>query len=265
MDHLEGIGSQLPYRGPSVPFVAVPTTGRDRSEATKNAVLSVPWRGGFKKSFRDESLVAQVAVVDRTCGGLSAGADRRQRHGCADQLLESYLSTRRTRSQTPLGPIRSDLRPRRIWGLVPRRRPPVGAAGSGSVAAAARERMAYSALCSGICLAQAGLGAVTACLAVGRAIPDSPWRGCGATSRGGHASQHRRPRGGAIRKCRLARYAPSAGSSPARPGAGDGRSALALVSELERSLPVSESRGSRPFGISSRRSRPSSPTAAAAA
>ena len=64
MDHLEGVGPELAYAGPATPFIAVPTTAGTGSEATKNAVLSVQGTDGFKKSFRDEKLVAEVALVD---------------------------------------------------------------------------------------------------------------------------------------------------------------------------------------------------------
>ncbi len=64
MDYLEGVGPELPYDGPAVPFIAAPTTAGTGSEATKNAVLSTQGDGGFKKSFRHETLVAQYAVVD---------------------------------------------------------------------------------------------------------------------------------------------------------------------------------------------------------
>ena len=63
MDHLEGVGPEQPYRGPATPFIAVPTTAGTGSEATKNAVLSRQGRG-FKKSFRDDALVAEFAIVD---------------------------------------------------------------------------------------------------------------------------------------------------------------------------------------------------------
>ncbi len=64
MGHLEGVGPELAYHGPATPFIAVPTTAGTGSEATKNAVLSVQGSDGFKKSFRDEKLVAEYAVVD---------------------------------------------------------------------------------------------------------------------------------------------------------------------------------------------------------
>jgi len=64
MDYLEGVGKNLSYHGPATPFIAVPTTAGTGSEATKNAVLSEQGQQGFKKSFRHDALVAQVAIVD---------------------------------------------------------------------------------------------------------------------------------------------------------------------------------------------------------
>jgi alcohol dehydrogenase class IV len=183
MDHLEGIGPELPYRGPSVPFVAVPTTAGTGSEATKNAVLSVRGAGGFKKSFRDERLVARVAIVDpdllAACPPeLIAGNGM----DALTQLLESYVSTKANPftdalALSGLAAVRDGLA---AWfegaGAGS------GASGPGSVAAAARERMAYAALCSGICLAQAGLGAVHGLASpLGAQYPIPHGAACGAT------------------------------------------------------------------------------------
>jgi alcohol dehydrogenase len=183
MDHLEGVGPQLPYRGPSVPFIAVPTTAGTGSEATKNAVLSVRGAGGFKKSFRDESLVARVAIVDPD---LLAGCPPELIAGngmdALSQLLESYVSARANPftdalALSGLACVRDGLLPWFEEAAAGR-----GAAGPGSVAAAARGRMAYAALCSGICLAQAGLGSVHGLASpLGAGFPIPHGVACGAT------------------------------------------------------------------------------------
>ena len=95
MDYLEGVGPERPYVGPSTPFIAVPTTAGTGSEATKNAVLSKHGTGGFKKSFRDDQLVAQWAIIDpdllQSCPkSVLAGNGM----DALTQLLESYLSTK---------------------------------------------------------------------------------------------------------------------------------------------------------------------------
>ena len=95
MDHIEGVGRGIPYAGPALPFVAVPTTAGTGSEATRNAVLSSRGADGFKKSFRDEALVARLAIVDpellATCPPPLIAADGMD---AFTQLLESYLSPR---------------------------------------------------------------------------------------------------------------------------------------------------------------------------
>jgi alcohol dehydrogenase len=183
MDHLEGVGAELPYRGPSVPFVAVPTTAGTGSEATKNAVLSRRGADGFKKSFRDEMLVARVAILD---ADLLAACPPELIAGngmdALTQLLESYVSTKANPftdalALSGLGCVRDGLQPWFAAAAAGR-----GAAAPRSVAAAARERMAYAALCSGICLAQAGLGAVHGLASpLGAQFPIPHGVACGAT------------------------------------------------------------------------------------
>jgi alcohol dehydrogenase class IV len=150
MDHLEGVGPELPYAGPATPFVAVPTTAGTGSEATKNAVLSVQGTDGFKKSFRDEKLVAEVALVDpdllATCPPAVIAANGMD---AFTQLLESYVSSR-------AAPLTDSL----AWGGMKAARDGLLALYADAGDAAARERMAYAALVSGITLALVGLGTV---------------------------------------------------------------------------------------------------------
>lgn len=153
VDHLEGLGIERPYRGPAVPFIAVPTTAGTGSEATKNAVLSRLGPDGFKKSFRDEALVARIALVDpellATCppGIVAAnGLD------AFTQLLESYTSIKANPMTDALA----------FSGIKTFHESfiPAWQGGSGAKALKARAGMAYASLISGICLAQVGLGAV---------------------------------------------------------------------------------------------------------
>ncbi len=150
MDHLEGVGPELPYAGPATPFIAVPTTAGTGSEATKNAVLSVQGADGFKKSFRDEKLVAEVALIDpdllATCPPAVIAANGMD---ALTQLLESYVSSR-------AAPLTDSL----AWGGMKAARDGLLALYADAGDAAARERMAYAALVSGITLAQVGLGSV---------------------------------------------------------------------------------------------------------
>ncbi len=225
LDHLEGVGRGLPYAGPALPFVAVPTTAGTGSEATKNAVLSHRGPDGYKKSFRDDALVARVALVDpdllATCPpGLIAanGMD------AFTQLLESAVSTRSN-------PLTEAL----AWsgleafaaGFFPTWR------GAGPEAAAGRGQLAYAALLSGICLAQTGLGSVHGLAApLGALFPVPHGVACGtlvgeATAVNIRALEERLPESPA-----LARYARAGRLLTGLRGLDDGAARHALVDLL---------------------------------
>ena len=151
MDYLEGVGPELPYEGPAVPFIACPTTAGTGSEATKNAVLSTHGAEGFKKSFRDERLVPEYAVVDpqlvASCPRALIAANGMD---AMTQLLESYVSSRANPytdalAESGLAAVREGLP---AWYR------------DGAAAVEGQDRMGYAALLSGITLAQTGLGSV---------------------------------------------------------------------------------------------------------
>lgn len=151
MDFLEGVGPELPYPGPAVPLIAVPTTAGTGSEATKNAVLSRQGQDGFKKSFRDDKLVAEVAIVDpdllASCPREVIAANGMD---ALTQLIESYVSIRANVFNDALG----------ISALRAARDGLLRLYQSDGADADARERMAFASLVSGINLAQTGLGSV---------------------------------------------------------------------------------------------------------
>lgn len=61
-DYLEGVGTGRKLTKQPVDFIAIPTTAGTGSETTKNAVIGK--KGEFKKSFRDERLLAKQAWLD---------------------------------------------------------------------------------------------------------------------------------------------------------------------------------------------------------
>ncbi|MFN8631770.1 MAG: iron-containing alcohol dehydrogenase [Chloroflexota bacterium] len=174
-DFLEGLPGARPWPGPSVPLVAVPTTAGTGSEATRNAVISERGPDGYKRSFRDERLVPADAVVDPALlAGLSADAIAANGMDAVTQLLESYVSLR-------AGAVTDALA---LAGLEAARDSLVAwhAAPDGPDAPLARERMAWAALLSGICLANAGLGGVHGLASpLGAQFPVPHGAACGAT------------------------------------------------------------------------------------
>ncbi len=174
MDHLEGVGRGVPYPGGALPVVAVPTTAGTGSEATRNAVITERGPDGYKRSFRDESMVPADAVVDPD---LLASAPRSliAANGidALTQLLEALTSQRATPitdalARDGLAAVRRGLL---RWHANP----------EGPEAPAARSQMAYAALLSGICLANAGLGAVHGFASpLGAQLPIPHGMACGA-------------------------------------------------------------------------------------
>jgi len=152
LDHLEGVGRGLPYTGPAVPFVAAPTTAGTGSEATKNAVLSRHGPDGFKKSFRDNRLVAEVAVVDPSlldsCPKTLIAANGMD---AFTQLLESYVSLRASPFTDALASSGMQAFRDGFWQAWVAEDP---------LAQQGYQKIAYASLCSGITLAQCGLGSV---------------------------------------------------------------------------------------------------------
>ncbi|MFO1112593.1 MAG: iron-containing alcohol dehydrogenase [Rhodospirillales bacterium] len=155
MRHLEGVGPEEPYRGPSLPLILAPTTAGTGSEATKNAVLSRHGREAFKKSFRDEQLVARVAIVDpellASCPPQVVAANGMD---AFTQLLESAVSIK-------ANPLPEAL----CWSGIEAFAHGFFAAhggGAGGAARAGRSRMAYAALLSGSASPRPGSARCTA-------------------------------------------------------------------------------------------------------
>ena len=235
IDHLEGVGRNLPYPGPTTPFVAVPTTAGTGSEATKNAVISGRLPGAaagdppFKKSFRDDRLVASVALLDPDLlAGCPPAVIAGDGMDALTQLLESFTST----GASPF----SDAVARSGLAVIGTALPAWHAATFGGAAAGdtatARGAMAWAALCSGIALANAGLGAAHGLVApLGARFGIHHGAGCGAllvaVTRANLAALSARAPGSPA----LARYAeagrllagsPVAGPRPAEDRATDG-------------------------------------------
>lgn len=154
MDFLEGVGPELDYPGPAVPFIAVPTTAGTGSEATRNAVLSIKGSEGFKKSFRDDALVAEYALLDpdllASCPPALIAANGMD---ALTQLMESYVSTRANRfcDALAMDALRAASESLLPW---------YDLASDAQANAGYREQMLWAALISGINLAQTGLGSV---------------------------------------------------------------------------------------------------------
>jgi alcohol dehydrogenase class IV len=154
LDYLEVVGRGQPLGRPSLPTIAIPTTAGTGSEVTKNAVLASP-EHGVKASLRSPLMLPRVALVDPDLlAGLPAPVVAASGLDALSQLIEPLVSIRAT-------PVTSELAREGIRRSAGALRPAFAAARAGAeIAAEDRESLALASLYGGLCLANAGLGAV---------------------------------------------------------------------------------------------------------
>lgn len=149
LDYLEVVGRGQPLHHPALPWIAIPTTAGAGAEVTRNAVLTSP-EHQVKASLRSPHLLARVALVDPELT-LSLPPDVTAATGldALTQLIEPFVCSRPNPlvdalCQDGIARIARSLR----------------SAVRDGTDLAARTDLACAALCGGIALANAGLGAV---------------------------------------------------------------------------------------------------------
>ncbi len=147
--YLEIVGEGKPITEEPVPYIAVPTTAGTGSEATRNAVISVP-EERVKVSVRSPLMLPKCAIVDPSLT-ISSPAAVTATSGldALTQLLEAFTSRKATPMTDGLcreGIARAGRGLRTVW--------------QSPCDEKAREDMALASLFSGIALGNAGLGAV---------------------------------------------------------------------------------------------------------
>ncbi len=149
LDYLEVVGRGQALTKPSLPLVAIPTTAGTGSEVTRNAVLGVK-DAQVKASLRSPFMLPRIALVDPDLlAGVPPGVLASSGLDALSQLIEPFLSARANPLTDALareGIVRSARSLRRAVLEGPD--------------AAAREDLALASLLGGLCLANAGLGAV---------------------------------------------------------------------------------------------------------
>jgi alcohol dehydrogenase len=228
------VGRGIAYPGPATPFVAVPTTAGTGSEVTRNAVLSGRLPAAtdtpFKKSFRDEALVARVAILDPDLlAGCPPAVIAGDGMDAVTQLLEAFTST----GASPFTDAVARAGLAAAAGALPSWHAAALVGAPAQVTLADRAAMSWAACCSGIALANAGLGAVHGIVAaLGARLPIPHGTGCGillaATTRVNLAALAARAPGSPA----LARYAEAGRILAGLPDLPDDDAREGLVSEL---------------------------------
>ena len=151
LDYIEGVGRGKALEKPAVPTIAAPTTSGTGSEAAKNSVIRDE-ASTYKKSVRSNGMLPAVALVDPELTNdcppdvtAASGMD------AFSQLLEAYVS----RKGNPVTCALAEVGLQHAARLPLLFRDP-------EANRFIREDMALASLLGGICLANAGLGAVHA-------------------------------------------------------------------------------------------------------
>jgi alcohol dehydrogenase class IV len=149
LDYMEVIGQGKKILKPAAPWIAVPVTAGTGAEVTRNAVIGCREKH-FKASLRSELLLARVALIDPELGvAVRPEVTARCGMDALTQCLEAYVS----KGAQPLSD-QAALEGVRRAGRSLRR------AFANGADLDARGEMALAALCGGIALTNAGLGAV---------------------------------------------------------------------------------------------------------
>ncbi|MGE4422086.1 MAG: iron-containing alcohol dehydrogenase [Pseudodesulfovibrio sp.] len=148
-DYLEVVGKGMPLDKRPVPLITAPTTSGTGSEVTANGVL-LSRKHGVKVSLRSTEMIADLAVIDpRLAASMPPKVTAATGMDALTQLMEAFVSHKSTPMTDAL--CREGLM--RAATALP-------LAYEDGEDMSAREDMALAALLSGICLANAGLGAV---------------------------------------------------------------------------------------------------------
>ena len=149
LDYLEVIGRGLALSAPGIPCIAIPTTAGTGAEVTRNAVIDVPEQA-IKVSLRGPQVLPQVAIIDPHLAlTVPAAVTAATGFDALTQVIEPFLSTRANSLTDALS--------REAMRLAARS---LGLAHANGADLGAREDMAQVSLFGGLCLSNAGLGAV---------------------------------------------------------------------------------------------------------
>jgi alcohol dehydrogenase class IV len=148
-DYLEVIGRSQPLTKPALPVIAVPTTAGTGSEVTRNSVLASP-QHRVKVSVRSPHMLPRIAIIDPALTyDLPPAVTAATGMDALTQLIEPYVSAR-------ANPLTDGICLQGLRCAVRSLRRAYEDGGDRD----ARRDMAFASLCSGLALANAGLGAV---------------------------------------------------------------------------------------------------------